>query len=91
MNNYSNNKPQNPFGFKEETKIKYNTVNAVTRWFLNGTAAMMTFLGAEISPIDWAGYCQLTPAKQLTWKERGDDLKKSIIFLMNSKNDNAKK
>ena len=29
MNNYSNNKPHNPHGFKEEVKIKYDAVKAV--------------------------------------------------------------
>ena len=29
MNNYSNNKPHDPRGFKEEVKIKYNAVKAV--------------------------------------------------------------
>ena len=30
-------------------------------------------------------------ADQLVWEERGDDLTKSLLFLMNLKNNNAKK
>ena len=35
MNNYSNNKPHGPHGFKEEIKIKYDAVKAVAGRFLN--------------------------------------------------------
>ena len=91
MNNYSNNKPHDPHGFKEEVKIKYDVAKAVAGRLLNGLAAMMELLGAVVPPIDWAGYCQLTPVKQFTWEERGDDLNKAMLFLMNSKNNNAKK
>ena len=33
----------------------------------------------------------LTPDKQLGWEERGDKLNKSMLYLMNSKNDHIKK
>ena len=52
MNNYSNNKPRDPNGFKEEVKIKYHVVNAVAGRFPHGTRAMMDLLGAAIPPID---------------------------------------
>ena len=60
MNNYSNNKPDDPYGFKEEVKIKHDVVKAVASRFLNGTAAMMKLLSGEAPPIDWDDYCQLT-------------------------------
>ena len=44
MNNYSNNKPHDPHGFKEEVKIKYNAVKAVDGRFPNRTAVMKEFL-----------------------------------------------
>ena len=47
-NNYSNNKPYDPHGFKEEVKIKYNAVKAVAGRFPNGIAAMMTLLETEV-------------------------------------------
>ena len=52
INNYSNNKPHSPHGFKEEIKIKYNAIKAVDRRFPNGTSAMMELLGAVAPPID---------------------------------------
>ena len=33
----------------------------------------------------------MTPTQQLIWKDRADGLGKAIIFLLNSKNDPAKK
>ena len=65
MNNYSNNKAHDPHGSKEEVKIKYDAVKAITGKFPNGTAAMMALLGAAVTAIDWAEYYALTPAKQL--------------------------
>ena len=81
MNNYSNKKPHEPHGFKEEVKIKYNAVKTVNGRFPNGTGVMMEFLRAVVPPIGWAGYCQLTPAKKVKWEERGDNLNKSMLFL----------
>ena len=80
MNNYSNNKPHDPHGFKEEVKIKYNTVKAVARRFPNGTAAMMEFLKAERPALDWVSYCVVPPADQLVWEERGNNLNKAMLF-----------
>ena len=92
MNNYSNNKPHDPHGFKEEVKIKYYAVKVVAGRFPNGTAVMMELLGAAAAPpIDGAGYYGLTPYKQPIWEEKGDDLNKAMLFLMNLKNDNTKK
>ena len=76
MNNYSDNKPHDPHGFKEEVKIKYNVVRTEAKRVPNLTAAMLELLGAAVPPIDLADYCQLTPAKQLTWEKRGNDLNK---------------
>ena len=50
MNNYSNNKPHDPHGFKEEVKIKYDTLKAVAEKFLNRTAVMMALLETETVP-----------------------------------------
>ena len=44
MNNYTNNKPNDPHGFKEEVKIKYKATKAIARKFPNGTAALMDLL-----------------------------------------------
>ena len=91
MNNYSNNNPHDPHGFKEDVKIKYDTVKVVVEKFPNGIGAMVELLGAAVPSIHLARYCQLTPVEQLVWKKSGDDLTKPMLFLMTLKNDNAKK
>ena len=65
MNNYSNNKPHDPHGFKEEVKIKYNAVKVVAGKFSNGTPAMLELLGAERLALDWVAYCAIPPIDQL--------------------------
>ena len=91
MNNYNNNKPHDPHSFKDEVKIKYNAVKAVVGKFSNGTGAMVELLGAAVPVLSWVDYCAMPPVNQLVWVERGGDLTKSMLFLMNLKNDNAKK
>ena len=91
MNNYSNNKPNNPHGFKEEVNVKYDAVKAVVEKFPNGIGAMIELLGTAVPALDWVSYCAMSPADQLVWEEMDDNLTKSMLFLMNSKNSNAKK
>ena len=63
LHKYSNNKPYDLRGFKEEVKIKYDAVKATTGKFPNVTAVIMILLAAVAPAIDWAGYCALTPDK----------------------------
>ena len=91
LNNFSNAKPNDPHGFKEELKIKYDTVLAVVGKFLNGTGPMLELLKAEATPLDWDDYCAMDVADQETWEEKGDASTKAMLLLMNSKNDAAKK
>ena len=65
INNYSNNKPHDSHGFKEEVKIKYDTVKAVAGKFPNGIAAMMALIKAEVPSLTWVDYCAMPPADQL--------------------------
>ena len=51
----------------------------------------MALLGAAVPAIEWAGWCALTLNKQLIWEERGNELNKAILHLMNLKNKNAKR
>ena len=90
MNNYNNNKPHDLHSFKEEVQIKYNAIKVVARRFLNETAAMMALLEAETVPLTWVDYCAMPPADRLVWEERGDELNKTMLYLMNSKHNNAK-
>ena len=91
LKNFSNSKPYDTHGFKEEVKIKYDSVKVIARRFPNETAMMMILLAAEIIPLYWVAYCLFTPDKQLAWEERGDELNKPILYLMNLKNAQAKK
>ena len=42
-------------------------------------------------PLDWAGYCALPETNQLEWELRANALNQSMLYLMNSKNENAKR
>ena len=62
INNYTNNEPYNPHGFKEQVKIKYNGTKTIARKFPNGTVVLMELLNrAQPSVLDWAVYYALTP------------------------------
>ena len=52
LNNFSNNKPHDTHGYKEEVKIKYDYVKAIAGNFPNETAAMMALLGAAVQALD---------------------------------------
>ena len=91
LNNFSNTKPNDPDGFKEEFKIKYDDILAVVGKFPNRTGPLIELLKAEIQPVNWVGYCAMDVADQAIWKERGDVSTKAVLFLMNSKHNNAKK
>ena len=75
----------------KKIKIKYDSIKAVAGKFPNGTATMIILLAVAAPLRDWAYYCGLTPDEQLTWEEKGDELNKSMLYLMNSKNKHAKK
>ena len=65
MNNYSNNKPHDPHGFKEEVNIKHDTVKAVIRKFPNGKGVMIKLLEATVPSLDWVEYCAMPLVDQL--------------------------
>ena len=91
LNNFTNAKPNDPHGFKEELKIKYDAILAVVGKFLNSTGPMLELLKAETLPLDWAAYCVMSIANQEIWEAKGDASTKAMLLLMNSKNDAAKK
>ena len=53
LNNFSNTKLHDPYGFKEEIKIKFDAIKAVVEKFPNGTEAMMELLKVESIPLTW--------------------------------------
>ena len=44
MDNYTNNNPNDPHGYKEQVKIKYEATKVIAGIFPNGTAALMELL-----------------------------------------------
>ena len=52
---------------------------------------MMTLLTAAAQPLNGDAYCALTPDKQFIWDKKGDELNKSMFYLMKTKNEHAKK
>ena len=91
LNNFSNAKSNDPHGFNEELKIKYDAVLAVVGKFPNCTGPWLELLAVEVPPLDWAAYCVMDVAVQETWEVKGDASTKAMLLLMNSKNDNVKK
>ena len=92
LKTYTNNEPQDPHGFKEQVKIKYKATKAITKKFPNGTASLMKLLSnALLAPLDWDRYYALPEADQLVWELRADALSQSILYLVNSKNENTKR
>ena len=53
LNNFSNAKPNDSHRFKEELKIKYDTILAVAGKFPNMTESMLELLKAEAIPLNW--------------------------------------
>ena len=91
LNNFTNAKPNDPHGFKEELKIKYDAILAVVGKFPNGTGPMLELLKVEAVPLDWDDYCVMATLDQELWEAKGDASTNAMLLLMNSKNDAAKK
>ena len=51
----------------------------------------MHLLSKAETSLDWDEYCALLEEEKLVWEQKADALNQSIIYLMNSKNENAKK
>ena len=91
LNTYTNNEVQDHNGFKEQVKIKYEATKAIVGRFPNGTATLMHLLSNAEPALDWDGYCALPAETRLVWKTRADALTQGMIYIMNSKNEIAKK
>ena len=91
LHNFSNSYPNDPHACKEELKIKFISVSAITRRFPGGTGMLEDLLKVETPLQDWDYYCGLTAPAQLVWEEKAEALNKAMPLLLNSKNDNAKK
>ena len=70
LHNFSNLNPNNPHTFKEELKIKYSAISAITGRFPGGTGLLEELLKAATPALDWNNYCALTAAEILVWEEK---------------------
>ena len=55
LNTCTNNKPQDPHGYKKKVKIKYKSTKAIVGKFPNETAVLMELLSKAPELLDWAG------------------------------------
>ena len=91
LNTYTNNNITDPHGFKEQAKIKYEATKAIVGRFPNETATLVHLLSNAEPALDWDDYCALPAAGRLDWETRADALNLAIIYIMNSKNEIARK
>ena len=80
LHNFSNVKPNDPHGFKEELKIKFDAVLAVIWEFSNRAGPMLELLKAKTPSFIWVNYCAMDVVDQAMRKERGDASNKAILF-----------
>ena len=59
LNTFTNNDPQDPHGFKEQVKIKFEATKAIVGKFPNRTAALAHLLSKAEPPLNWDGCCAL--------------------------------
>ena len=64
---------------------------AIVRKLPNGTASLMELLSKAPVPLAWPGYCALSEEDQLVWELRADALNQAMLYLINLKNENARK
>ena len=67
LHNFSNSNPNDPHAFKEELKIKFGAVSAITKSFLSRTGILEHLLQAETPSLDWDNYCGLGAPAQLIY------------------------
>ena len=81
--------------FKKELKVKYEATKAISGKFPFGTAILEHVLvhdptnGAATNTL--ATFYKMTPDVQAPWERLYDDLALAMLFLNNSRNDEAKK
>ena len=94
--NFTNSDVSNPHVYKKELRTKYEAMKAVAGRLPFGTEtlvfAMQQFIslgGDRNATLDT--FFSMTPKERAKWERINDDLVLAMIFLNNSKNDDAKK
>ena len=93
--NYTNSDVRNPHLYKKELKTKYHATKAICGDFPLGTKILLHVLqtpalGGNLRNT-LSVYHGWTPDVQANWIRRYDDLALAMLFLNNSKNEDAKK
>ena len=94
--NFTNPDLGNPHLFKKELRTKYEATKAICGLFPFGTETlvytMKNFISTGGNPGNTlATFYSLSPAQRAHWVRVNDDLVMAMLFLNNSKNDDAKK
>ena len=77
--------------FQRTSQIKYKATKAIVGRFPNGTETLMHLLSNAVPALDWNGYCTVLAETRILWETRADALTQGTIYIMNSKNEIAKK
>ena len=83
MKTYTNNEVNDPRGFKDQAKIKYEATKAIVERFPNGTATLMHLLSNSAPALDWDEYCVLPAEGRLEWETGADKLNQAMIAKKN--------
>ena len=91
LKNFIKVKQNDPHGFKEELKIKYDAVLDVAGKFPNRIGSMIELLKAETQTLDHKNYYGMNIIDQAIWEQSDDASTKAMFLLLNSKDNNTKK
>ena len=84
LNTYTNNEVNDPNGFIEQVKNKWEATEAIIGSIPNGTVTLMHLLSnAEPNALDWDDYCALPAEGRLAWETRANALNQAMTFIMN--------
>ena len=74
-------------GYKEKLKVKYDATMVIAGKFLNRIGLLETSLAKEMTPLDSNDYCKMRTAQLLIWEDKAANLAKTILLLVNLKNE----
>ena len=58
--NFTNPRPEDPYGYKKELNVKYSARTAIAVKFPNATGFLEYLLAKEETPLSWNHYCGLS-------------------------------
>ena len=79
LHNFTIPRANDPHGFKEEVKLKFNAIMAIVGKFPNKTAFLEQLLAVDTLSKTYNDYCALGSDEQLPWNEKADELGIEIL------------